>query len=144
MCRSAEYNYVTLQCRLADIDRRTLRRGIELFRLKPTQGVDYFENLCLSGENAYFFFNTRQFPTCLRLGIFAFFRLPPPSVKKKDSKKFLLKLGQAWQKCCLTTYFLLHRAHARTRTHTSARTHKRAPPPTHTHTHTHTHSHVET
>jgi len=40
---------VTLQCRLSDVDRRTLRdnRG---FKLARTPGVDFFENLCLTGE----------------------------------------------------------------------------------------------
>ena len=49
-CRSAEYNYVTLQCRLSDSDRRTLIDGFQSVELKPAQGVDYFENLCMSSK----------------------------------------------------------------------------------------------
>lgn len=54
MCRSAEYNYVTLQCRLSDYDRRTLEDGglPQAISLVEAQGVDYFENLCLSNDNA--------------------------------------------------------------------------------------------
>ena len=52
MCRSAEYNYVTLQCRLSDYDRRTVQDNLQPVTLVEAQGVDYFENLCLSHENA--------------------------------------------------------------------------------------------
>ena len=53
MCRSAEYNYVTLQCRLSDYDRRTLEdNNVQAVSLVEAQGVDYFENLCLSNDNA--------------------------------------------------------------------------------------------
>ena len=54
MCRSAEYNYVTLQCRLSDYDRRTLeeKTNLQAVELVEAQGVDYFENLCLTHDNA--------------------------------------------------------------------------------------------
>lgn len=52
VCRSAEYNYVTLQCRLSDYDRRTVQDNLQPVNLVEAQGVDYFENLCLSHENA--------------------------------------------------------------------------------------------
>ena len=52
VCRSAEYNYVTLQCRLSDYDRRTVQDNLQPVTLVEAQGVDYFENLCLSHENA--------------------------------------------------------------------------------------------
>ncbi|TRY63939.1 hypothetical protein TCAL_10951 [Tigriopus californicus] len=52
ICRSAEYNYVTLQCRLSDYDRRTVKEGLQAAELTPAQGVDYFENLCLQGNTA--------------------------------------------------------------------------------------------
>ncbi|QQP35292.1 Uncharacterized protein FKW44_023467, partial [Caligus rogercresseyi] len=48
ICRSAEYNYVTLQCRLSDHDRRTVRKDYAPVDFVDAQGVDYFENLCLS------------------------------------------------------------------------------------------------
>ena len=51
VCRSAEYNYVTLQCRLSDYDRRTLQDN-QIINLVDAQGVDYFENLCLTHDNA--------------------------------------------------------------------------------------------
>ena len=52
-CRSAEYNYVTLQCRLSDFDRRTLaENNVQAVDLVEAQGVDYFENLCLNNDNA--------------------------------------------------------------------------------------------
>ncbi len=50
MCRSAEYNYVTLQCRLSDYDRRTAEANLQPVELVEAAGVDYFENLCLSSE----------------------------------------------------------------------------------------------
>ncbi len=53
VCRSAEYNYVTLQCRLSDIDRRTMRDGFLVAELSAAPGVDYFENLCLQGQFNY-------------------------------------------------------------------------------------------
>ena len=48
ICRSAEYNYVTLQCRLSDYDRRTTDASLKPVELVEAAGVDYFENLCLS------------------------------------------------------------------------------------------------
>ncbi|KAK3864028.1 hypothetical protein Pcinc_030253 [Petrolisthes cinctipes] len=48
-CRSAEYNYVTLQCHLSQHDRRSA--GVPL-QMVETQGVDYFENLCLGASEA--------------------------------------------------------------------------------------------
>ncbi|XP_065201012.1 uncharacterized protein tyn isoform X2 [Planococcus citri] len=48
-CRSVEYNYVTLQCHLSDSDRRTTGQFVQFVE---TQGVDYFENLCLKGNQA--------------------------------------------------------------------------------------------
>nr|XP_040575876.1 LOW QUALITY PROTEIN: uncharacterized protein LOC121124754 [Lepeophtheirus salmonis] len=52
ICRSAEYNYVTLQCRLSDHDRRTVRKDYAPVDFVDAQGVDYFENLCLSASDA--------------------------------------------------------------------------------------------
>ena len=52
VCRSAEYNYVTLQCRLSDYDRRTVQDNLQPVTLVEAQGVDYFENLCLTHDNA--------------------------------------------------------------------------------------------
>lgn len=52
ICRSAEYNYVTLQCRLSDYDRRTVQDNFQPVVLVDAQGVDYFENLCLTNDNA--------------------------------------------------------------------------------------------
>ena len=71
MCRSIEYNYVTLQCRLSDYDRRTPVDDFKPIDLVDAQGIleimhagmndsfklfflgiDYFENLCLDGENS--------------------------------------------------------------------------------------------
>ena len=46
-CRSLEYNYVTLQCHLSDSDRRTTGQYVQFV---DAPGVDYFENLCLKGE----------------------------------------------------------------------------------------------
>jgi hypothetical protein len=51
ICRSAEYNYVTLQCRLSDYDRRTAEASLQPVELVEATGVDYFENLCLSSES---------------------------------------------------------------------------------------------
>ncbi|XP_019865173.1 uncharacterized protein LOC109594390 [Aethina tumida] len=48
-CRSVEYNYVTLQCQLSDTDRRTTGQFVQFV---DAQGVDYFENLCLKGNQA--------------------------------------------------------------------------------------------
>jgi hypothetical protein len=48
-CRSVEYNYVTLQCHLSDSDRRTTGQYVQFV---DAQGVDYFENLCLTGKDA--------------------------------------------------------------------------------------------
>ncbi|XP_022198709.1 uncharacterized protein LOC111055743 [Nilaparvata lugens] len=48
-CRSVEYNYVTLQCHLSDSDRRTTGQYVQMV---DAQGVDYFENLCLKGNQA--------------------------------------------------------------------------------------------
>jgi len=45
-CRSAEYNYVTLQCHLSEEDRRTAPASAFV----DATGVDYFENLCLQGN----------------------------------------------------------------------------------------------
>ena len=50
---------MTLQCRLADVDRRTERNeggGRRQFGLSRATGVDYFENLCLSGESVFLYF----------------------------------------------------------------------------------------
>jgi len=46
-CRSAEYNYVTLQCHLSEEDRRTAPDSAFI----DATGVDYFENLCLSSNS---------------------------------------------------------------------------------------------
>ncbi|XP_045606053.2 uncharacterized protein tyn isoform X2 [Procambarus clarkii] len=48
-CRSAEYNYVTLQCQLSQHDRRSA--GVKI-QMVETKGVDYFENLCLSSSES--------------------------------------------------------------------------------------------
>ncbi|KAK6636867.1 hypothetical protein RUM43_010531 [Polyplax serrata] len=48
-CRSVEYNYVTLQCHLSDSDRRTMGQYVQFV---DAPGVDYFENLCLKGNQA--------------------------------------------------------------------------------------------
>ncbi|KAH0817829.1 hypothetical protein GEV33_004962 [Tenebrio molitor] len=48
-CRSVEYNYVTLQCQLSDSDRRTTGQFVQFV---DAQGVDYFESLCLKGNQA--------------------------------------------------------------------------------------------
>lgn len=45
-----EYNYVTLRCHLSDADRRSTGQYIQMVE---AQGVDYFENLCLKGENRH-------------------------------------------------------------------------------------------
>ncbi|UYV79377.1 hypothetical protein LAZ67_17002369 [Cordylochernes scorpioides] len=45
VCRSAEFNYVTLECHLSDADRRRPSA-----RLLDSQGVDYFENSCLQAD----------------------------------------------------------------------------------------------
>ena len=50
ICRSAEYNYVTLQCRLSDYDRRSVSEDFQAIQLTEAQGVDYFENLCLNSK----------------------------------------------------------------------------------------------
>ena len=47
-----EYNYVTLQCRLSDYDRRTPVDDFKPIELTDAQGIDYFENLCLEAENS--------------------------------------------------------------------------------------------
>jgi len=52
ICRSAEYNYASLQCHLSDTDRRTAGTG-PLSQLVDSPGVDYFENLCLNGKNDF-------------------------------------------------------------------------------------------
>ncbi|XP_050525481.1 uncharacterized protein LOC126896594 [Daktulosphaira vitifoliae] len=49
VCRSVEYNYVTLQCHLSDSDRRTTGQYVQFVE---AQGVDYFENLCIKGNQA--------------------------------------------------------------------------------------------
>lgn len=49
VCRSAEYNYVTLQCQLSQHDRRSA--GVSVNMLEK-DGVDYFENLCLRASDA--------------------------------------------------------------------------------------------
>ncbi|KAJ8888659.1 hypothetical protein PR048_008151, partial [Dryococelus australis] len=48
-CRSAEYNYVTLQCHLSDSDHRSTGQYVQFV---DAQGVDYFENLCIKGNAA--------------------------------------------------------------------------------------------
>jgi hypothetical protein len=45
-CRSAEYNYDTLQCHLSEEDRRTAPDSAFI----DAKGVDYFENLCLQSN----------------------------------------------------------------------------------------------
>nr|CAD7396529.1 unnamed protein product [Timema cristinae] len=49
ICRSTEYNYVTLQCHLSDSDRRTTGQYVQFV---DAQGVDYFENLCMKANLA--------------------------------------------------------------------------------------------
>ncbi|KAB0800871.1 hypothetical protein PPYR_05225 [Photinus pyralis] len=48
-CRSLEYNYASLECHLSDSDRRTTGQFVQFI---DVQGVDYFENLCLKGNQA--------------------------------------------------------------------------------------------
>ena len=52
VCRSVEYNYVTLQCRLSDYDRRTPVDDFKPIDLVDAQGIDYFENLCLEADSS--------------------------------------------------------------------------------------------
>ena len=47
-----EYNYVTLQCRLSDYDRRTPVDDFKPIDLVDSEGIDYFENLCLEAESS--------------------------------------------------------------------------------------------
>ncbi len=47
VCRSAEYNYESLQCLLSQHDRRAVDERVEFVE---AQGVDYFENLCLKSK----------------------------------------------------------------------------------------------
>ncbi|XP_042148717.1 uncharacterized protein LOC8050670 [Ixodes scapularis] len=47
VCRSAEFNYVTLQCHLSDVDRRY--PGVQ-DKFGDAIGVDYFENACLEAN----------------------------------------------------------------------------------------------
>ncbi|XP_064117624.1 uncharacterized protein LOC135223045 [Macrobrachium nipponense] len=49
ICRSAEYNYVTLQCHLSEHDRRSVTESVEMV---DVQGVDFFENLCLGSSES--------------------------------------------------------------------------------------------
>jgi len=49
VCRSVEFNYVTLQCHLSEYDRRS--PGAFPVDLVDTQGIDYFENSCLQSED---------------------------------------------------------------------------------------------
>jgi len=51
VCRSVEYNYVTLQCRLSDYDRRTPVDDFKPIELVDAPGIDYFENLCLVSDS---------------------------------------------------------------------------------------------
>ena len=51
VCRSADFNYGNLQCRLSEYDRRTLVDGEAVTSLVSAPGVDYFENLCLSSKS---------------------------------------------------------------------------------------------
>ncbi|KAH7981265.1 hypothetical protein HPB49_022810 [Dermacentor silvarum] len=51
VCRSAEFNYVTLQCHLSDVDRRYA--GVQE-KYGDAIGVDYFENACLEGCPPFF------------------------------------------------------------------------------------------
>jgi len=52
VCRSVEYNYVTLQCRLSDYDRRTPVDDFKPIELVDAPGIDYFENLCLVADTS--------------------------------------------------------------------------------------------
>merc|ERR1719288_17830 len=70
VCRSVEYNYVTLQCRLSDFDRRTPLDDFKPIELVDSPGIDYFENLCLQTET-----------TCADQRTFS-----PPRVGVPDSK----------------------------------------------------------
>ncbi|XP_074599209.1 trynity [Brevipalpus obovatus] len=49
LCRSVEFNYHTLQCHLSEYDRRS--PGAFPVDLVEAQGVDYFENACLSSDD---------------------------------------------------------------------------------------------
>ncbi|XP_066993386.2 uncharacterized protein tyn [Anabrus simplex] len=63
VCRSVEYNYVTLQCHLSESDRRTTGQYVQFV---DAQGVDYFENLCLKANQACKGSRTYQAP---RIGV---------------------------------------------------------------------------
>ncbi|CAG2104688.1 unnamed protein product [Medioppia subpectinata] len=49
VCRSVEFNYLTLQCHLSEYDRRS--PGAFPVDLVESQGVDYFENACLQSDD---------------------------------------------------------------------------------------------
>ncbi|XP_075678435.1 trynity isoform X3 [Dermatophagoides pteronyssinus] len=49
VCRSVEFNYLTLQCHLSEYDRRSPVIGFSQ-DLVDIQGTDYFENSCLRSE----------------------------------------------------------------------------------------------
>ena len=49
VCRSVEFNYLTLQCQLSEFDRRSFSSGFPV-ELVDQQGVDYFENSCIECE----------------------------------------------------------------------------------------------
>ncbi|XP_053208805.1 protein let-653-like [Panonychus citri] len=49
LCRSVEFNYVTLSCHLSEYDRRS--PGAFPVDLIESQGVDYFENACLQADD---------------------------------------------------------------------------------------------
>ena len=66
VCRSVEFNYVTLQCHLSEYDRRS--PGAFPVDLVDTQGVDYFENSCLQCE--YFSFLSFRLSTFLGTSLF--------------------------------------------------------------------------
>lgn len=47
-CRSGEYDYLNMQCRLSMVDRHMKQ---QLFRPTPNANIDYFENQCVSAGN---------------------------------------------------------------------------------------------
>ncbi|XP_023215849.1 uncharacterized protein LOC111618533 isoform X2 [Centruroides sculpturatus] len=51
ICRSVEFNYVTLECHLSEFDLRS--QGVQV-QMVDSQGVDYFENSCLQANQVCF------------------------------------------------------------------------------------------
>jgi len=97
VCRSVEYNYVTLQCRLSDYDRRTPVDDFKPLELTDAQGIDYFENLCLTSDNSC---ADNRIYTTPRVGV------PPNKIslhvnlKYYIDKEIMANSGSACQRAC--------------------------------------------